>query len=41
VQDAFIKTSVHEEIPFVDNHIIIIGKALSNLYDLIHPLRSR
>jgi hypothetical protein len=39
--DAFVRSSVSEEMPFVDNHIIIIGKALSNLYDLIRPLRSR
>ena len=41
VHDAVIKTSVNEELPFVDEHIIIIGKALSNLYDLIRPLRSK
>lgn len=39
--DAIVRSSVTEEMPFVDNHIIIIGKALSNLYDLIRPLRSR
>jgi hypothetical protein len=41
IADAVIRSSVNEEMPFVDNHIIIIGKALSNLYDLIRPLRSR
>ena len=41
IQDAIIRSSVNEEMPFVDNHIIIIGKALSNLYDLIRPLRAR
>lgn len=39
--DAIIHTSVFEEIPFLANHIIIIGKALSNLYDLIRPLRAK
>jgi len=41
VGDAIIRTSVSEEMPFVDSHIIIIGKALSNLYDLIRPLRAK
>jgi hypothetical protein len=41
VSDAIIRSSVSEEMPFVDNHIIIIGKSLSNLYDLIRPLRAR
>lgn len=41
LQDAIIKSSVMEELRFVDNHIIIIGKGLSNLYDLIRPLRSK
>ena len=41
VQDAVIRSSVSEEMPFVDAHVIIIGKSLSNLYDLIRPLRAR
>ena len=41
LNDAIVRSSVSEEMPFVDNHIIIIGKALSNLYDLIRPLRAR
>ena len=41
LEDAMIKTSAAEEMAFVDNHIIIIGKALSNLYDLIRPLRAK
>jgi hypothetical protein len=41
ILDACIKTNVMEELPYVENHIIIIGKALNNLYDLILPLRSR
>jgi hypothetical protein len=41
LHDAYIRTSVMEEMPYVENHIIIIGKALSNLYDLIRPLRAK
>lgn len=42
--DAVIKTSVIEEVPILEklcNHIIIMGKSLNNLYDLIRPLRAR
>lgn len=39
--DVIVKTSITEAKPFIDNHIIIIGKALSNLYDLIRPLRAK
>jgi len=39
--DVLIHTSILEEMPFITNHIIIIGKALSNLYDLIRPLRAK
>jgi hypothetical protein len=44
VQDCTIQTSVTEEVPTLEktaNHIIIMGKSLSSLYDLIRPLRSR
>lgn len=41
MQDAVVKTSLQEEMPMVENHIIIIGKSLSSLYDLILPLRSK
>ncbi len=41
LNDAYIKTSIMEEMPFIEGHIIIIGKALSNLYDLIRPLRAK
>jgi hypothetical protein len=41
LSDAIVKTSVTVAKPFVENHIIIIGKALSNLYDLIRPLRAK
>ena len=42
--DCIIKTSVVEEIPHLEklcNHIIVMGKSLNNLYDLIRPLRAR
>jgi hypothetical protein len=41
MRDAVVKTSVTDAKPFIENHIIIIGKALSNLYDLIRPLRAK
>jgi hypothetical protein len=41
IQEVTIKTSVIEEFPFINNHLLIIGKGLSNLYDLIRPLRAR
>jgi hypothetical protein len=41
LSDVYVNTSVHEELPFLENHIIIIGKSLSNLYDLIRPLRAK
>lgn len=39
--DAIIKTSVVDEVPHIDGHLIIMGKSLNNLYDLIRPLRAR
>ena len=44
LSDCVIRTSVIEEVPILEkmcNHIIIMGKSLSNLYDLIRPLRAR
>jgi hypothetical protein len=41
LSDVYIQTSIHDELPFMENHIIIIGKSLSNLYDLIRPLRAK
>eukprot|EP01038_Epipyxis_sp_PR26KG_P006416 gene6416-8833_t len=41
LDDVIIKTSVVNEIPFINNHCIIIGKDLANLYDLIKPLRAK
>jgi len=36
-----VKTNVIDEIPFINNHVIIIGKGLSNLLDLVRPLRAK
>lgn len=39
--EATVKTSVIDEIPNIENHLIIIGKSVNNLYDLIRPLRAK
>jgi hypothetical protein len=36
-----IKTSVLDEIPLMNDHILIVGRELLNLADLIKPLRAR
>jgi hypothetical protein len=36
-----VKTNVIDEVPFINNHVIIIGKGMSNLFDLIRPLRAK
>jgi hypothetical protein len=41
INSVTIKTNVLDEVPFINNHLIIIGKGLKNLYDLIRPLRAR
>jgi len=41
ISDATIETSVLKEIPHISDHVIITGKGISNLYDLIRPLRAR
>jgi hypothetical protein len=41
LEECFIKTSVIGEIPHINNHLIVMGKDLSNLYDLIRPLRAK
>ncbi len=41
IEDVLIKTSIIEEVPHISNHLIVVGKSLSNLYDLIRPLRAR
>jgi hypothetical protein len=38
---AYIKTSILEEYPYMNNHMIVIAKGLSNLYDFICPLRAK
>ena len=41
ISQVTITTSVSDEIPHLSNHIIILGKGLSNMYDLIRPLRAK
>jgi hypothetical protein len=41
LDECTIKTSLKEELAVVNNHIIIIGKEMSNLYDLVLPLRAK
>ena len=38
---AYIKTSILDEYPYMNNHMIVIAKGLSNLYDFICPLRAK
>ena len=39
--DILIRTSVVDEVPFINEHLIIIGKNMSSLLDLIRPLRAK
>lgn len=39
--DATVETSVLKEFEHINNHIIITGKGISNLYDLVRPLREK
>lgn len=41
VSEVMIHTSIVEEIPHIHGHVIVAGKGLGNLYDLIRPLRQR
>jgi potassium large conductance calcium-activated channel subfamily M alpha protein 1 len=41
LEDCVVHTSLEEEYPLVHNHAIIVGKALSSLYDLIKNLRAK
>lgn len=41
LHDCTIRTSVADELPSLTNHIIILGKGITNLYDLIRPLRAK
>lgn len=41
LSECTIKTSLAEEYPFIRDHMIVITKGLSNLYDFIRPLRAK
>ena len=41
LSEVTIKTNVMSEFPFINNHLIIAGKRMDNLYDLIRPLRAK
>jgi hypothetical protein len=41
IHECTVSTSILEEYPFINQHIVIIGKGLRNLFDLIRPLRAR
>jgi hypothetical protein len=41
LSECTVKTGVLEELPYIHNHLIVIGKNLKNLYDLIKPLRAK
>jgi len=41
LRDVTVNVSVLDEYPHVDNHLIITGKGLSSVYDLIRPLRAK
>jgi hypothetical protein len=41
ISTVSIKTNVLDEVPYINNHLIIIGKGIKNLYDLIRPLRAK
>ena len=41
IEESTIETSVLDEVPNVNQHIIIIGKGLNSLYDFIKPWRAK
>lgn len=41
LSECTIQSSVQEEIPHLNNHVIVLGRGISNLYDLIRPLRAK
>lgn len=41
LEEVMVISSVHEEVPSIRGHLIIITKTVNNLYDLILPLRAR
>ena len=40
IDDCTIYTSLESEAPYVNEHTLIVGKNLSNLFDLVRPLRA-
>ncbi len=41
IHEVTVQTGVVEEYPHINNHLIVIGKGVRNLYDLIRPLRAK
>lgn len=41
LRDVTVQTSLLDEYPEICNHLIITGKGLASLFDLIRPLRSK
>ena len=41
LEEAIIQDSLHNKFPKMKNHIIIIGKGMTNIFDLIRPLRAK
>lgn len=41
VEECFVQGSVIDHLPRMSHHIIIVGKDMTHLYDLIRPLRAR
>jgi hypothetical protein len=41
ISQVTVKSNVFDEVPSMHHHIIIIGKNLKNLFDLIKPLRAK
>lgn len=41
LSEVTVKNSVFEEVPFINQHLIILGKGFRNLYDFIRPLRAK
>ena len=41
IHDAHVAGSLLEEYPYMNNHMVVIAKGLSNLYDFIRPLRAK
>jgi hypothetical protein len=41
IRECTIKGTIIEEFPGISNHIIIMGNSISNIFDLIRPLRAK